>query len=227
MAKEWILNMANSRWGLTKQNRVGPVAAWIRECAPKEIQEWENFHFKKLEDFLKKKDINLTPAEYLQDLGKKLYIKITEVLRSEIDEVTEEECIEYIKNLVINRTFEGYMTEKETIYGQLQEILNIENIKIESAPDEWDRLYNVDFFIKVNDKYIGLQIKPVTFEHAPEFATKWQEAYKVSHEKFTEKFGGKVFIILSVKRGKDKVIFNKEIIDEIKKEIDRLMTDFP
>lgn len=219
MAKEWILNIANSRWGLTKQNRVGPVAAWIRECSPKEISEWENFYLRKLKDFLKNKGINLQPAEYLEGLGKTLYTKITEVLMSEIDEVTEEECIEYIKNLVINRTFEGYITEKETIYGQLQEILNV---KIEPAPDEWDRLYNVDFFIKVNDKYIGLQIKPVTFEHAPEFATKWREAYKISHEKFTKKFGGKVFIILSAREGKKKFILNAEIIDEIKEEINRL-----
>ncbi|CUT00592.1 MjaI restriction endonuclease [Candidatus Kryptobacter tengchongensis] len=138
---------------------------------------------------------------------------------SEINEVTEEECIGYIKNLVINRTFEGYITEKETIYGQLQEILNV---KIEPAPDKWDRLYNVDFFIKVNDKYIGLQIKPVTFAHAPEFATKWREAYKISHEKFTKKFGGKVFIILSAREGKKKVILNAKVIDEIKEEINRL-----
>lgn len=61
-------------------------------------------------------------------------------------------------NLVINRTFDGYMTEIETIYGQLEKILDI---KIEPAPDEWDRLFNVDFYIKINDKYIGLQIKPV------------------------------------------------------------------
>lgn len=221
MAKEWILNMASNRWGLNKKTKVGPVAAWIRECSPKKISEWENFYFQKLKDFLKNKGINLHPNEYLESLGKTLYIKITEVLRAEIDEVTEEECIEYIRNLVINRTFEGYITEKETIYGQLQEILNV---KIEPAPDEWDRLYNVDFYIKINDKYIGLQIKPVTFEHAPEFATKWQEVYKNSHKKFTKKFGGRVFIILSVKKGNKKVIFNEQIIDEIKEEINRLMT---
>ncbi|CUS91750.1 MjaI restriction endonuclease [Candidatus Kryptonium thompsonii] len=59
MAKEWILNMANSRWGLTKQNRVGPVAAWIRECAPKEIQEWEKFLLQKIGRFLKKERYQL------------------------------------------------------------------------------------------------------------------------------------------------------------------------
>lgn len=117
-------------------------------------------YFQKLEEFLKKKGINLKPEKYLESLGKTLYTKITEVLRAEIDEVTEEDCIYYMKELVIKRTFEGYLTEKETIYGQLQQILNV---KIEPAPDEWDRLYNVDFFIRVKENFIGLQIKLVTF----------------------------------------------------------------
>ena len=52
------------------------------------------------------------------------------------------------------------MTEKKTIYEQLQDILGM---KIEPAPDEWDRLFNVDFFIKIKDKFIGLQIKPAEY----------------------------------------------------------------
>jgi len=35
--------------------------------------------------------------------------------------------------LVIDRTFDGYMTEIQTIYGQLQKILNA---AIQPAPDE-------------------------------------------------------------------------------------------
>jgi len=218
--KEWVLNIANARWGLTKQSKVGSVAAWIRECSPKEITEWKKFYLKKLDGFLKNKRINVAPEEYLESLGKTLYTKITEVLRYEIDEVTEEDCIQYIKELVLERTFEGYMTEKETVYKQIQTALKV---KIEPAPDKWDRSYNVDFFIKINKKYIGLQIKPVTFEHAPEFATKWREVYKNSHEKFTKKFGGKVFIVLSVTQNRSKIIIDKDsIIKEIKKEIRRL-----
>jgi len=222
MAREWILNIANSRWGLTKKNRVGPVAQWIRECAPKEISEWEKYYFKKLEEFLVEKKINLKPEEYLEELGRKLYVKVSEVLKSEIDQVTEKDCIEYIKELVIKRTFEGYLTEKETVHGQLELLLGF---KIEPAPDEWDRVYNVDYFIKVGDKFIGIQIKPSTFEHAPEFATKWKDVYRNSHEKFSKRFGGKVFIVISTTRDRKKTIFNIEVIDEIKKEIERLKAE--
>jgi hypothetical protein len=218
MAKEWILNMATNRWGLNKKDRVGPVSEWIRECAPKAIDEWKIYYFDKLRVFLQKKDIPLEPSDYLEDLGKKLYTKITEVIRAEIDEVSEEDCIDYIYSLVINRTFEGYRNEVDTVYKKLQIELSVE---IKPAPDEWDRLCNVDFYIEVGGKYIGLQIKPITYKQTPEIH-KWEEWLSKTHRKFEEKFGGKVFTIFSIKRGDKKEIYNQEVINEIKELIGRL-----
>jgi hypothetical protein len=218
MAKEWILNMATNRWGLNKKESVGPVSDWIRECAPKTLEEWREFYSKKLEEFLSRKGIKISPTEYLEDLGRKLYTKITEVIRAEIDEVSEEDCIRYIYNLVINRTFEGYQTEVETIYKLLQRELGVE---IKPAPDEWDRLYNVDFYIEVSGKYIGIQIKPITYNQTPEIH-KWKGWLSKAHKKFEKKYGGKVFIVFSVKKGDRKEIYNKEVLAEIRKEINRL-----
>lgn len=154
MPKEWIINQANMRWGLTKKNKVGPVAEMIRKLSPKTLEEWKTYYFK-----------NAYPKEHLEELGRRLYIKITEVCTAEIESITEEDCINFIINLVINRTYDGYQSEIQTIYGQLQNELGV---KIEPAPDEWDRGYNVDFFIKVKEKYIGLQIKPAGYAYIPQ-----------------------------------------------------------
>ncbi|MEA2074339.1 MAG: MjaI family restriction endonuclease [Euryarchaeota archaeon] len=174
------------------------------------ISENFNKYFKNAKQ--KKRDGIRITREYITELG------ISEVVQNELESVTEEECIDYAYNLVLNRTYEGYMTEIQTIYGQLQNILGIQ---IKPAPDEWDRRYNVDFFIEINGKYIGLQIKPTTFEHTFE-DYKWKEMQETSQRKFQEKFGGKVFIVFSVKEGKKKVIHNPEVIEEIRKEIEKL-----
>jgi len=208
MAKEWILNSATNRFQLNFKRNVGPVAEEIRKCAPKTVKEWEKYYFK-----------NVKSREHLIELGKKLYVKITEVLASEIDQITEEDCINYIFNLVIDRTFEGYITEKKTIYEQLQDILRV---KIEPAPDKWDRLFNVDFFIKIKDKYIGLQIKPAGGVSHISQIFKEKQLQKATHKKFTEKYGGKVFYVISIKEKGKKKIYNTEVIDEIKREIKRL-----
>ena len=209
MAKEWILNSATNRFQLNFKRNVGAVSEEIRKCSPKTIDEWGTFYF-----------TNVRSKEHIEDLGRKLYIKITEVIASEVEDITEEDCIQYMFNLVIGRTFDGYMTEIKTIYGQLQQLLDY---KIEPAPDKWDRLYNVDFFIKIGEKYIGLQIKPVSgVSHIPEIY-KERNNQLATHKKFTEEFGGKVFYIYSMKDGEKKKIHNKEIITEIQEEIKRLL----
>jgi len=198
--------------GLNKTKSVGPVALWIRECAPKNIQDWQRFYLKKLAEHLRQQDINLNPEEYITTLGQKLFIKVSETLSSEIEEVTEEDCVQYIKNLLIKRTFEGYHNEIKTIYGYLENVLGE---KIQPAPDKWDKLYNVDFYIKRGDKIIGLQIKPITYDQLPEIH-KWRKWLERTHEKFKKEQGGDVFILFTTTKDRKKIIHNHEIIKEIK-----------
>ncbi len=193
---------------LNFKRNVGPTSESIRKCSPKTVDEWREYYFK-----------NVKSKEHIEELGKKLYVKITEVIQSEVAEVTEQDCIDYMMQLVVDRTFDGYMTEIQTIYGQLQKILGI---PIQPAPDEWDRLFNVDFFIQVGEKYIGLQIKPVNSGiQLPEIFKEYNLQAE-THKKFTEVFGGKVFYLFSAKVGDKKENQNKEVIDEILQEIKRL-----
>jgi len=148
VAKEWILNSAMNRFQLNFKRNVGAVSEAIRKCSPRTISEWKNYYYK-----------NVRPKDHIDDLGRKLYVKITEVISAEVESVTEEECILYMHQLVIDRTFDGYTTEIHTIHGQLA---NLIDLPIEPAPDDWDRGFNVDFSIKVGSKYIGIQIKPVS-----------------------------------------------------------------
>ena len=213
MAKEWILNSAMNRFQLNFKRNVGATSESIRKCSPKTLEEWRNYYFN-----------NVKSQAHIEDLGRKLYIKISEVILSEVNEVTEQDCIDYMLQLVIDRTFDGYLTEIQTIYGQLQNILGI---KIEPAPDEWDRFFNVDFYIKIGEKYIGLQIKPVNAGiQLPEIFKEYALQAE-THKKFTEVFGGKVFYLFSTKIGDRKEIQNKEVIDEIRQEIERLKSKVP
>jgi len=211
MAKEWILNSAMNRFQLNFKRNVGATSESIRNCSPKTLEEWREYYFS-----------NVKPEEHIEELGKRLYVKITEVIQAEVAEITEEDCIQYMKQLVIDRTFDGYMTEIQTVYGQLQRALGV---KIEPAPDEWDRLYNVDFFINIGEKYVGLQIKPVTFSGS---ASQISELFKEksiqaeTHKTFSEKFGGEVFYVYSAKIGTKKEICNPEVIGQIEAEISRL-----
>lgn len=131
---------------------------------------------------------------------------------------TGQNWVHKTKGMVRIKLLDGYQTGIQTMYGQLENLLGV---PVEPVPDEWDRRYNLDFFIGVKDKYIGLQIKPISSGQALN-QYQWIKMHEVNHKKFTDKFGGQVFFIFSVKSGNKKKIYNVEVIEEIQKEIDRL-----
>ncbi|WP_448516454.1 MjaI family restriction endonuclease [Pseudothermotoga sp.] len=212
--KQWILNVALNRWGLNKKTKVGPVSVWIRQCAPKSMEEWRQCYFEKCKQHFHQRE----PKEYLEELGKTLYEKIKNVVLQDIKSVSLEDCVKYIEDLVIKKTFEGYRREIETVRGLLEKELGI---SIQPAPDEWDRGYNVDYYIEISGKCIGIQIKPLSYKHAPE-SHKWIESQRKTHEEFQKKYGGKVFTVFSSGEKGEKKLHNPEVIEEIRGEIERL-----
>ncbi|OYT75230.1 MAG: MjaI family restriction endonuclease [Armatimonadetes bacterium JP3_11] len=217
--KEWILNIAFNRWQFNRPRYVGKLSEAIRECAPKTLEDWRNYYFSRV-----KPDGELfgeTMQEHLEEVGKRLYVKISEQLRAEIEEITEEDCIRYVQDVVLRRTFEGYQTEKQTIYEQLQDHLGF---KLHPAPDAWDRAYNVDFYIPVGEASIGIQIKPTTYTQTPELH-RWRQWMQASHQRFEKEHRGKVFIVFSVKQNGKKMIANPEVVEDIRQEIARLQNE--
>jgi len=209
MAKEWILNQAMNRWQLNYKKSVGPVAKLIRECQPKSQKEWEAFYHAHVE--------GRTP-EQLEQLGEELYVKITEVLMRELESITKQDCLDYIVDVVIRRTYEGYLTEKEVVKNLVERQLGVQ---VQEASDEWDRLFGVDYYFVVNGYPIGLQIKPVTFERGSE-EYKRQGILEAQHERFREAYGGAAFIVMSSGRRGEKVVVNQEVFAKIQEEIHRL-----
>jgi hypothetical protein len=120
-SKEIILNYGNRRWGFTKTNKVGQVMAMIRQCQPRTFQEWEDWYFKNA--FTNTKQPIKITREILTELGQRLYEKITEIvapqLREALTTLALQDCIDYIYELTIHRTFDGYLTEKSVVHDTL------------------------------------------------------------------------------------------------------------
>jgi len=56
------------------------------------FEEWETYYF--LEATQKKANGTAITREYIDDLGRRLYIMISEVVESELSSINEEECID-------------------------------------------------------------------------------------------------------------------------------------
>lgn len=153
------------------------------------------------------------------DLGTRLHEKIIEVVIPEWQEafrsLTLQDCIDYIHNLTINRTYDGYIREKSVVNDGLAKIFPF--VKFEESPSELDHAGDIDYLGYVGDKAFGIQIKPVTAKS--NFGNySISERMKASFQDFETDYGGKVFIIFSL----DGEIANENVLKSIETEIERL-----
>ncbi len=215
--KERVLNYTNQTYHLTRPYKVGTVMAYIRECQPTSFDDWEKWYFENA--YTKTKEPVKVTKEILNELGERLYVKITEIVIPEwteaFNQITLQDCIDYIYNLTINRTYDGFLREKSVINDNLSKKFP-EVMFVESDP-ELDHAGDIDYLGWIGDKAIGIQIKPITAQfsfgnYSP------SERMKASFTEFEKKYGGQVFIVFS----QDDKIANNEIINEIEKEISKL-----
>lgn len=215
--KEKVLNYACQTYQLSRPNKVGAVMALIRECQPQTFEQWETWYFENA--VTEGKNSFRVTKESLTELGERLYAKIIEVVIPEwieaFENLTEEDCVAYIYNLTINRTYDGYLREKSVVNDGLAK--QFPNLIFEESTPELDHAGDIDYIAKVGEKAIGIQIKPITAK-ANFGSYSLTERMKASFNDFQEQFGGKVFVIFSL----DGEIANKEVIEEIQKEVKRL-----
>ena len=216
--KEKVLNYSTQTYQLSRPNKVGAVMSLIRECQPKSFEEWERWYFDNANTDGK------TPTkitkESIEELGERLYIKIKEIVIPEwteaFNQLSLQDCIDYIYNLTINRTYDGFIREKSVIEDNLAKIFP--NVIFKESEPELDHAGDIDYLGWIGNKAFGIQIKPVTAKanFGNYSAT---ERMKASFDDFTKIFGGKVFIVFSI----DDKIKNQEVIEQIANEIKRLI----
>lgn len=191
--------------------------ALIRECQPKTIEDWEKWYFENANTD------GRTPTkitkESLGELGERLFVKIKEIVIPEwteaFNQLTLQDCIDYIHNLTINRTFDGFIREKSVIEDNLAKIFP--KVRFVESDPELDHAGDIDYLGWVGEKAFGIQIKPVTAKaNFGNYSV--TERMKVSFEAFKKKFGGNVYIIFSV----DDSIRNENVIELIAEELKRL-----
>ncbi|MBC8488974.1 MAG: MjaI family restriction endonuclease [Bacteroidetes bacterium] len=215
--KEFLLNYVNRRWGLTKTTKVGEVMALIRECQPKTYEEWVSWYFENA--YTKTKNPNQVTEEVLHELGERLYTKLQEIvipqLKNAMQTLNLQDCVDYVYNLTVNRTYDGFLTEKSVINDNLAK--KFPEVLFEESDPELDHACDIDYIGKVGKKAFGLQIKPVTANANLgnyDVTARMEQSFK----NFENEFGGKVFIVYSIN---DKIA-NEDIYDKIEKEIERL-----
>lgn len=159
----------------------------------------------------------------VDELGERLYCKITEVVIPEwtkaFQDLTLEDCKEYIYQVTIVRTYDGFLLEKSVVNDGLAK--SFPEVIFEESEPELDHAGDIDYIGKVGEYAFGIQIKPITA--GANFGNyKVTDRMAASFKLFEENYGGKVFVIFSERVGGKKSIANKQVLEDIKTEVERL-----
>ncbi len=215
--KEHILNYTCQFYQLSRPSKVGAVMALIRECQPASYDEWKQWYFQNAHT-AGRVPVKLS-EQSLTELGERLYEKLQQFVipswQQTFRELTLQDCIDYIYNLTINRTYDGYLREKSVVTGALAALFP--SLAFEESDPHTDHAGDIDYLVHVGSHALGLQVKPVT-ANANFGGFSLSECMKASFDAFTQRYGGKVFVIYS-QRGE---IANTEVIAQMKAEVERL-----
>ncbi|MEY4570823.1 MAG: hypothetical protein RLZ10_16 [Bacteroidota bacterium] len=215
---EFILNKTAVDHHLTRPSKVGPTIELLYQHNPKTIQEWAEVFYKN--SVQKKKDGSGIKVDenYLNSVGDELFRLLNEKIFPLIllakDELTIEDCRNFIKDVVIRRSFEGFIAEKD-IVNQVEIALDGD---IEFTKDAELEPINVDAYGKSKKygKTIGLSVKPQSYKKQDGFGK--DESLKKSWEKWERENNSKIFIVYysEKKDGQKKIIKEKdELINQI------------
>jgi len=129
--------------------------------------------------------------------------------------ISLKDCVDYIHNLTVNRTYDGFIREKSVVNDGLAKIFP--EIKFVESDIDLDHAGDIDYVGFVGKNAFGIQIKPITaMANFGNYSV--SERMKKNFMDFEEKYKGKVFIIFSL----DGEVGNKEVIKEIQEEIKKL-----
>ena len=120
--KEHVLNYACQLYQLSRPSKVGAVMSLIRECQPTSLEQWKDWYFEHA--YTESKDPCKVTMDSIKDLGERLYCKIKEIVMPEWEEafrqLTLQDCVDYVYNVTINRTYDGYVREKSVVIDEIR-----------------------------------------------------------------------------------------------------------
>lgn len=196
--REKELNQYYNQGQFNHPDRIGYVMKLIRSLKPLTEAEWRAWYL-----------ANVHNMPYIEQLAAEMHRTIPSELK-----ISQNDCLEYILNVMFHRTFCGYDREKTALALLREQICP----DIREAPSVWDTRYFIDFFVhKRKCRMVGIQLKPASF-----YAGKYQETVNIAEkmEQFRQKYNAFAYVLTYQEAGPGTIQLDPAAIKEIQEHLD-------
>ncbi|AVQ13316.1 MjaI restriction endonuclease [Leptospira santarosai] len=185
--KDWYLNRFTNLFGINRKKSIGDLEHHISKALPTSLDNWEEYFYS-----------NIHSKESLDELGKKLYERIQEKVLPAVQSILEIDCINYIRDLGIPKTFQGYIARLQIVQKQLKDETGIEFQYKPDFPNDWRfKTFEVDLYYQDNITHnlVAIKILPRTFRDSQDpIIIQTKSEIEAMHKDIIAKDGGNFFI---------------------------------
>ena len=210
MGKNYHLNSIVNRFGFNKKKNVGDLLELIFAADPLTLEEWEQYYYK-----------NGKAKTHLEKIGRDIFEKIGSVIIPELTSIQEEDCKEYIRNLVVKSTFEGMKTRYEKLNRILFKECGIEFSYLPDHKEDWRfKTFKIDYYYLdiSKDLLIGIKVAPNTLRMSqnPVVITAREEIENIHRDAQDKKAGHFFILYYEGVKTRGLKIANPEVVEQIK-----------
>lgn len=209
MGKEYHLNAAVNRFGFNKRKYVGNLNELISSATPLELKQWEEFYFTEVHS-----------EKEIAEIGKELFNRLQVVIIPEIKSITEKDCQQYLRSLIIDRTFDGRRTRFEILRKDLLRLTGKQFNFLPDHPEDWRfRTYRIDYYHLDTDRdlLVGMKVCPYSMATSQDPTVRRAlKEIQEAHRDAEEKKAGYFFILYYTGTSANYGIQNPEMLDEIR-----------
>lgn len=190
------LNNAINRFQLNRPKKVGSTDEALASAIPTSLECWQEYYFE-----------NVRKESHLEQIGDELYEKFRNIILPEIKSITPEDCRNYVKELVIVKSYEGHQARLGILQQILKEKTSKEFIFKPETKDDWRfRDFQIDFYhLDIGkDLLIGIKAYPESFEKSPNLLVlQYKKDVQETHRYYAEKGAGRFCLIYYRKLSND------------------------
>lgn len=195
MATEHVLNEYYNVGHFNSPLLIGYMMKMIRELKPLTLEEWKMWYLENVHDEF-----------FIEQIA----MAMCDSIPSDYD-VSFEECLDYVCDVMFRRTFQGYNKEHQAL-NVLRKLISPE---VKEAPEDWDTQYFIDFYIQNKDGHlIGIQLKPETFYYGSYYNVVNIDGKMAA---FRVEYDADIFVLRYSGKNEDTIEFvNPDVIEEIR-----------
>nr|EMN22696.1 MjaI restriction endonuclease [Leptospira santarosai serovar Arenal str. MAVJ 401] len=191
----WILNDLLNHYKINSRYSIGDLQAHLGFLNPADLESWKEYYFK-----------HVRTQEDVEQKGKTLYQNIISEVLPAVGLINQEDCIRYLKNLIFEKTFDGYNLRKNQLRFLLEDKLKVTLEFRYDYPDDYKyKTYCIDYYYYDSDKdmLIGIKILPDTMlKKRTQSMQSSLDEIKTEHANIMDKKGGEFFILYYESVGK-------------------------